>query len=242
MPRRIEGWEASLAELEQAQDAVTAARERRLVPKLARRPDRPLAITGARLFDAEAGAVRPNMSVLIEGDRIQAVAPDGELTVPEGTEVLDAAGRTLLPGLWDMHVHLGDSDGMLHLAAGVTAVRDLANDTDKLLELKRKYEAGVTLVAGTDSLAGFALHRELELYVDAGIPAPRVLQIATWEAARVARRGDQLGSIAPGKLADLVLVDGAPDQSIRDIRRIDWVMQNGTIYRPEALYQALGVS
>src|SRR5262249_38668645 len=50
-----------------------------------------------------------------------------------------------LPGLWDMHVHLSPNDGLLHLAAGVTSVRDLANDNDALLKMKHDFDAGTEI-------------------------------------------------------------------------------------------------
>jgi imidazolonepropionase-like amidohydrolase len=53
-------------------------------------------------------------------------------------DIIDATGKTLLPGLWDMHAHVGDNDGLLNLAAGVTTVRDLANDTDSLLARRQR--------------------------------------------------------------------------------------------------------
>jgi imidazolonepropionase-like amidohydrolase len=104
------------------------------------------------------------------------------------------------------------------------------------------HRAGVRIVAGTDGFAGFLLHRELELYVQAGIPAPEVLRIATWGAARVMRHDDERGSIAPGKLADLIIVNGDPTSNISDIRKVDLVMKGGTIYRPAELYGALGIT
>jgi imidazolonepropionase-like amidohydrolase len=107
--------------------------------------------------------------------------------------------------------------------------------------VKLLHDTGVTLVAGTDSMPGFTLHRELELYVQAGIPAPEVLRIATSGAARVAGRERELGSIAPGKLADVILFDGDPAQRISDIRRPSLVIKNGWIHEPAALYRAIGV-
>jgi imidazolonepropionase-like amidohydrolase len=106
---------------------------------------------------------------------------------------------------------------------------------------KLLYDAGIPIVAGTDDLPGFTLHRELELYVEAGIPAPEVLRIATLGAARVARRDRELGSIAPGKLADVILVEGDPAQRISDIRRTVLVIKDGQAFEPAALYRALGV-
>lgn len=107
--------------------------------------------------------------------------------------------------------------------------------------IKLLYDNGVTIVAGTDSPTGFALHRELELYVDAGISAPEVLQIATLGAARVAKRENELGSIAPGKLADLILIDGDPARRIGDIRRTALVVKDGQLLDPAALYRSVGV-
>ena len=113
---------------------------------------------------------------------------------------------------------------------------------DKLLEMVvRLYKAGIPLVAGTDALPGFALHRELELYVKAGIPATEALKIATWNGAKYTRTLDRLGSITPGKLADLVLVDGDPTTNITDLRRINLVMKEGVIYYPSEIHEALGV-
>jgi imidazolonepropionase-like amidohydrolase len=103
------------------------------------------------------------------------------------------------------------------------------------------YDAGVPIVAGTDSLAGFTLHRELELYEQAGIPAPRVLQLATLGAARVMKRDSESGSIAPDKLADMVLVQGNPDAHISDIRKVRIVVKDGVIYQAAEMDRALGV-
>jgi imidazolonepropionase-like amidohydrolase len=104
------------------------------------------------------------------------------------------------------------------------------------------HRAGIPIVPGTDAMAGFALHHELELYERAGIPANEVMQIATLGAARVARREADLGSIAPGKLADLVLVDGDPAARVSDIRNVELVMKDGVFYRPDELNQAVGIA
>jgi imidazolonepropionase-like amidohydrolase len=103
------------------------------------------------------------------------------------------------------------------------------------------HRAGIPLVAGTDAMAGFALHRELELYVKAGIPAGEVLRIATWNGAKYTRTLDRLGSITPGKLADLILVDGDPTAEISAIRRINLVMKEGVAYYPAEIHEATGI-
>jgi imidazolonepropionase-like amidohydrolase len=454
------GWEASAPALLQSQDELETARDNRLAMALTHHPRGALVFRNATLFDVETMTTRPHMTVVIRGDRIAEVGPDAKVKTPAGAEVTEARGRMLLPGLWDMHVHLSGGDGLMHMAAGVTSVRDMGNDTEQLSALRRKfddgavigprvlaaflidgrgpytgptknlvdteeearaavekaarlgyaqikiyssikpelvpqivamahgrglrvsghvpafmnaeqfvragvdeiqhvnflflnflfdtvkdtrtplrftavaehaaeldlrservtsfvqllrdrrividptvnifegmftgrpgavspdfaavadrlppqarrgllggglpvpegedqryrdsfqamlkmvralYDAGVPVVAGTDSTPGFALHRELELYVAAGVPAPKALQIATLGAARVMKRDGELGSIAPGKLADLILVDGDPAARISDIRRVTTVVKGGAVYQTQALYQAIGV-
>lgn len=455
-----EGWESSVPALLKKQDALEAGRTAKLAHTLTRKPATPLAFTNANLFDAETGRVIPNSTVVIEGNRIKAVGSGGKVNVPKNAEVIDARGRLLMPGLWDMHVHIFPNDGLMHVAAGVTTVRDMGNDIEALAALRNNiaaneeigpriimaglmdgrgpyagptkvlvdteeearaavenyarlgyvqikiyssikpelvpkiiefahakglrvsghvpafmsaeqfvragadefqhinffvlnflfddvkdtrtpvrftavadraatidltsarvrsfvellkerktvidptvnifegmftdrpgripagfapvaerlppqvrrgllagglpvpegkderyresskallrmikmlYDAGVPIVAGTDSTPGFALQRELELYAEAGIPANEVLRIATIGAARVMKRDGELGSIAPGKLADLILVEGDPTRRISDIRRVSLVVKDGNVYEPAALYKSIGV-
>jgi hypothetical protein len=151
----LEGWESALPELAKVQDRVEAARQRGLAGKLAHRPAGRLAIRGARLFDPASGQSRPGMTVVIAGNRIEQVGSDAEVQIPPGSaEVVEARGRALLPGLWDMHVHLSEGDGLLNLAAGVTSVRDMANDIDFLIELRRRFDAGES-VGPRVLMAGF---------------------------------------------------------------------------------------
>src|SRR5437667_60263 len=106
---------------------------------------------------------------------------------------------------------------------------------------KRLYDAGIPILAGTDATPGIMLHRELELEVRAGIPAAKALQIATFNAAQLLKQ-NELGSIAPGKLADLVLVEGNPAENISDIRRCLVVMKNGVLYDSAEVYRAVGIT
>jgi hypothetical protein len=103
------------------------------------------------------------------------------------------------------------------------------------------HRAGIPLVSGTDGMAGFTLHRELELYVQAGIPAAEALRISSWNGAKYTRTLDRLGSITPGKVADLILVEGDPTKDISAIRRICLVMKDGAIYYPSEIHEAIGV-
>lgn len=123
---------------------------RDLASRASRRSNGVLALRNTRLFDSATLAVREGSTVLVEGDRVVAVGEDTDPAIASvlaqpGVEVVDAGGRTLIPGLWDMHVHVGDVDGPLHLLHGVTTVRDLANDVDELAELTRQWSSGEAL-------------------------------------------------------------------------------------------------
>lgn len=105
----------------------------------------------------------------------------------------------------------------------------------------RLYKAGVPLVAGTDELVGFTLQAELELLVQAGLTPSQAIQVATRNGALYTRTAHERGSIAPGKLADLVLVDGDPTKNIADIRKVAAVITRGVVVYPHEVDQALGV-
>jgi len=420
-----------------------------------------LVIRNARLFDPRDLSVAPGTSVLVRNKHILRVAPDAELRPPEGAEVIDAAGRFLMPGLWDNHQHFGNNLGALDLINGVTSARDMANDTDEFLErvarfdagtelgprvfragiidspgpfagptkmliesaadavkdvnwyadhgygqikiyssvspefvpviadaaharglrvsghvpafmsarqfvedgadeiqhlnfivlnfmldtvkdtrgmarftavaahardfgperpevqafieflkhhhtvldptmnifeamfcgdpaaatpgledvlgrlppqvrrgmlsgapapaageeaayheafpamlrlLKALYDAGVTIIPGTDSLAGYTLLHELELYVRAGIPPAKVLRMATLTSAHVIGADRDRGILARGSLADMVLVDGDPTANIADLHKTVAVFKGGNVYDPAGIERALGIA
>jgi imidazolonepropionase-like amidohydrolase len=108
--------------------------------------------------------------------------------------------------------------------------------------LKALHDAGVTIIPGTDALAGYMLHHELELYVRAGIPAPEVLRMATLTSATVMGAKKDRGVIAAGKLADMILVDGDPTKNIRDLDKLATVIKAGNVYDPAAIEKALGIT
>ncbi|HEY6931614.1 MAG TPA: hypothetical protein VJA66_18225, partial [Thermoanaerobaculia bacterium] len=150
-----EGAEAAWPALLEAQKAHVSKLGEEVARKVQKKRSGQLLIRRVRLFDSETATVKDGMSVLVSGGRIAAVGPDGSLSPSDTAEVLDLKGRMVLPGLWDMHVHLGDwDDGLLHLAAGVTTVRDLANDIDHLQELRKNFDSGV-LAGPHIVMAGF---------------------------------------------------------------------------------------
>ncbi len=106
---------------------------------------------------------------------------------------------------------------------------------------RRRSDAGVPVLVGTDGFAGLEYNRELELEVKAGIPASKALQNATWVAAGILKAQGDSGSIAVGKRADLVLVEGNPMEKISDIRRTRWVMKGGVLFDSAKLYAAMSI-
>lgn len=85
-----------------------------------------LAITGVTVIDGTAGPPQPDMTVIVVGDRITEIGKTGRVVVPQGVEVVNAAGKFLIPGLWDMHAHV-ESEAFLGLFVGngVTGVRHM---------------------------------------------------------------------------------------------------------------------
>ncbi|MHB1070010.1 MAG: amidohydrolase family protein [Gemmatimonadaceae bacterium] len=393
-----------------------------------------LAITNGDLFDSERGVVVPAQTIIVRGDRIVAVGPAASTPVPDGATVIDAKGKTVMPGMWEMHTHLQvanqSSLSLMQLAQGLTTARDLAADIDvavsqrdreragklaspriilggfmegplawagpsevlvsteaqarawvarydslgykqiKLYNLthpdlvpviaaeahkrgmllsghiprgmsmqaavalgydevqhaafffsnffpdslylpqmraysqvatavaptfdvnssgmtalieflakhrtvidgtfnlwiggggalvgaggsgnqqkadsaymqliRRLYAAGVPLVAGTDNSAGTTYRRELEMYEKAGIPVPKILQIATIDAARFMKDDAEYGSIAAGKVADILVVAGKPAERISDLQKLEVVIRGGRYYKVSDLLLAVG--
>jgi len=420
------GAEHTLPTLRAIEAAYRNAVAARVADELKPEIDGPVAVVNGNVFDAERGVVVPNTTVVIEGERIVAVGPADSVDVPDDATVIDATGRTVIPGMWEMHGHHNHTsqvEGSLRkLAAGITTVRDLAADVDAavsqrdradagtivsprlvlagfiegpgawagptsaiagtvgearewiarydslgyvqiklynlihpdlvpaigeearrrgmllsghiprgmsveaavelgydeiqhaaflfsnhfqdslyipqmrpysgvasivapdfdvdgpemtgLIEflaargtvidgtfniwegvqtlagdpppqsasyrrlLARLYEAGVPLVAGTDSGDGLPFHMELALYEDAGIPASKVLQIATIDAARFMGQDADYGTIAVGKVADLAIIDGNPAERVLDLWFVEDVIRAGVPYRTEELRQA----
>ena len=118
-------------------------------------PTSQLAITHVTVIDATGRAPQANQTVLIDGGRITAVGSAATIKVPKTARVVDATGKFLVPGFWDMHVHLAGINAdpswskqvllPLLLANGITGVRDMGGDLDALLAWQRDIESGVLL-------------------------------------------------------------------------------------------------
>jgi len=112
---------------------------------------KPLAITHVTLIDVTGGASQPEMTVIIKGNRITALGKSGKVRLPQGAQVIEAAGKFLIPGLWDMHIHLtviADQEITRHVIApllvayGITGVRDMGGDWQRLQGLRSEIAGG----------------------------------------------------------------------------------------------------
>jgi hypothetical protein len=137
-----EGWEETNDQLYALDRQAEDERLARLSRELATHPRHPVAIEHVRLFDSEQAATREDQTVVVEGERITQAGPSSAINVPKDAEIIDGTGKTLLPGLFDMHAHAQAGDGILNIASGVTTVRDMGNDIDELKHLQDRWENG----------------------------------------------------------------------------------------------------
>jgi imidazolonepropionase-like amidohydrolase len=102
-----------------------------------------LAIVGATLIDGTGAAPVPDSAVVIYNGVIVAVGPRSKVKVPKDAHIVDAKGKFLLPGLWDMHAHFEQVEwGPIYLAAGVTTVRDCGNEFEFIAAVRNAIEEG----------------------------------------------------------------------------------------------------
>jgi Amidohydrolase family len=165
------------------------------------------------------------------------------ILLPDVAEIKDHADNALAPArlraFWPIYLQRsGCPQG--------GALEDRRREFAKYQELTGKlFRAGVPLLAGTDSpephvTPGFSLHQELELLVGSGLPPASALQAATLHNAMALKQADHLGSIEPGKLADLVVLAANPLDDIRHTRQIDAVIRGGKVLRPADLLARAG--
>jgi hypothetical protein len=158
----------------------------------------------------------PTLSELRDLHRVR----ESEPFAAEWTDYVPPLRGPIVPIHWDKDPDLGGQE----FARQLQVVGEM-------------YRAGVPLLAGTDSpgpdrIPGFSLAEELELLVRAGLPPMAALQAATREPARFLGMADTLGTVEPGKVADLVLLDGNPLVEIRNVHRVHAVVLRGRYLSP----------
>ena len=154
------------------------------------RPERPtLAITHVTVVDVAHDALLHDRTIVIRGARIERVDTSPQVSLPRSTATLDGTGRFVIPGLWDMHVHLSDSATAARLLQwGITGARVMSGPLDVTLalrdELRRDPTRGPRLV-----VAGLALHGLDSFASDTGLALVRTANDGSRAVDSLARRG-----------------------------------------------------
>jgi imidazolonepropionase-like amidohydrolase len=140
------GYEDALVPLMKAQDDALAARSPVLARKLARMPPGALAFTHVRAF-VDGSRFAEDQTVIVEHGLIASVGASGSTRIPKDAQVVDGTGKTLVPGLWDAHQHVGDDfSGPFLLSLGITSARDPGNNNELTLARARRRAAGDLLM------------------------------------------------------------------------------------------------
>jgi len=156
------------------------------------------------------------------------------------------AGRPLPPGLDVLTPQLKETFQRAYDRAAQNTQSVYATLFPKAMRLERAFaKAGGLLVAGTDPtgaggvVPGYADQRQIELLVDAGFTPLEAISIGTLNGAKYLGRDARIGSIAQGKQADLVVIDGNPSVKIADVRRVETVFKNGVGFDPAKLIESV---
>lgn len=146
------GWEGVRQQLIDAETSALAARAPALRASLVTDPGKPVLFKNVKIYDAATNSFKKKQSVLVEGATIAAV---GKKAKSKDALVIDGKGKTLVPGLWDMHYHTGgDGAGVLAMATGVTSVRDIGNEKGPLLARLKRINDGELLGPSTYPILG----------------------------------------------------------------------------------------
>lgn len=139
-----EGFEKAGPKLKEIQDQATAAMVRDVAHQFLNPANRtPTLVDHVLMFDSIAGRYLPDRAVLIADGKIAAVGPAGSIKAPAGATLIDGRGKTLLPGLWDSHQHVGDDWNLLqNVATGMTNYRSPGTTIEDALSIYKRRAAG----------------------------------------------------------------------------------------------------
>ncbi len=142
------GYEGALRQLRDAQEAATAAEVRSVAQRFLTPAARaPVLFDNVRLFDADRGVFLADRAVLARDGRIAAIGAAGSIPAPAGARVIDGRGKTLVPGIWDSHMHIGsDWDVLANMATGITSFRSPGTTFDRAVDATRRRAAGELLM------------------------------------------------------------------------------------------------
>ncbi|HEX3456756.1 MAG TPA: hypothetical protein VHR97_02270, partial [Candidatus Baltobacteraceae bacterium] len=176
------GWKATLPQLFDAQNERTAELGGQIARTLPQRSATAIAITGITLFDSPGGKLVPNSTVVISGEKIVAVGGP-ETSVPGDARRIDGSGQTLLPGLWNSHMHLDASFGPRLLAEGVTTIRDPGNAPEYIAKTQAQFARGDligprVIIAGLMDGTG---KYTAPIGTTTGTPSEAIEQVRSWK-------------------------------------------------------------
>ena len=137
-----EGYEAADQRLRDYAEKLSTERFVEIQSQVARNYDAPVRIRNVRVFDPERLALTRPMDVLVYGNRVASVQTTGG-PLTEGEVVIEGEGGTLVPGMYEMHGHIGQGNALLNVAAGVTSVRDTGNENAVLEDLVNRINDGI---------------------------------------------------------------------------------------------------
>lgn len=139
-------YQDAFQQLQAAQNEALAERAPAMVQRFGKVADMPVAFTGVTLFDSLEGRFAPGQTVVADAGKIIAVGDAASVAVPGNAKVIDGAGKTLVPGLWDAHMHVGsDEQGAMLYAIGVTSARNPGADVASTVQRMERIEAGELL-------------------------------------------------------------------------------------------------
>ncbi|MDF7775918.1 amidohydrolase family protein [Sphingomonas sp. AOB5] len=141
-----EAYQGDFLKLQKAQNDALAARGPAVAKRFGQVSPVPVAFTNVRLFDADNGRFVEDQTVIADKGKIVAVGPASSVKVPANARVIDGRGKTLTPGLWDAHMHIGsDAQGVMLLSMGETSARDPGADVAPTIERRERIKRGELL-------------------------------------------------------------------------------------------------
>lgn len=142
------GFESAIKTLRAAQEAATAAEVKAVAERfLTPAAKAPVLFDNVKLFDADRGLFVANQAVLARDGKIAAIGAAGSIAAPAGTRVIDGEGKTLVPGIWDSHMHIGDDwDVLSNMANGMTSFRSPGTTFARAVDAVKRRSSGELLM------------------------------------------------------------------------------------------------
>ncbi|HUE80115.1 MAG TPA: amidohydrolase family protein [Sphingomicrobium sp.] len=142
------GFEGAIKPLRAAQEAATATDLKAIAARFLTVAARaPVLFDNVQLFDADKGVFVANQAVLAQDGKIAAIGAAGSVAAPAGARIIDGRGKTLVPGIWDSHMHIGDDwDVLANIANGITSFRSPGTTFERSVDATRRRAAGELLM------------------------------------------------------------------------------------------------